>query len=84
MPTERQKFESYQLYTFKEALIHHHCGVTKKNLEAEGKASTYDSIINAKNIFHDKWNIKKENPNEIYGEGGTTKPSKPWWSEIPL
>lgn len=79
-----EDFEPYQLYTFKDALIHHQCGVTKEGVEAEGKDTTYDTIVNAKGVFHDKWNIKESNPNEIYGVGGTDKPSKPWWSEIPL
>lgn len=79
-----RKFESFRILTSKNSLIHHQAGVTKQKAEAVGEGSTYESLVKAKNIFNEKWNITEQGPRDIYGENGTSEPSRPWWTEIPL
>lgn len=83
-PVGETFFEPSHILTSKNALIHHQAGVSKQKAEAKGEGTTLNTLSKAKNIFNEKWNITKEGPRDIYGHNGTPKPSRPWWTEIPL
>lgn len=78
------EFQESKILTSKNSLVHHHCGVSKQKVEVKGGDSTYSTVVMGKNIFNEKWNITKEGNRDIYGDNGTSEPSMPWWSEVPL
>lgn len=78
------EFEPFRIVTSRNALIHHHCGVTKEKAAAQGEGSSYDLVVKAKNIFNEKWGTPDCPGPNIYGSDGTPIPNSPWWTEIPL